>query len=58
MSRAPGLRRFGGFILVSNRKIGEDSIRSAGGDYRLTTLKYFENSIAGENYYVYEADPF
>jgi hypothetical protein len=58
IARNPGLGQFGEFILVSNRKIGEDSIRSAGGNYRLTALKYFENSIAGENYYVYQADPF
>jgi hypothetical protein len=58
LARAPGIGRFGKFILVSNRKIGADSIRSAGGSFRLTALKYFENSIVGENYYVYQADPF
>jgi len=56
VERNPGLRRLGEFILVSNRRLGADSIRPAGG-YRLTALRYFENSITGENYFVYQADP-
>ena len=49
----PSLHDGGEFILVSNRYLGTE--RAAG--YRLTLLKSFENSIVGENYYIYQADP-
>ncbi len=58
IAQNPGLRRFGEFILVSNRDLPTDSIRSANGNYRLKALKSFNNSIIGENYYVYQVDPF
>ena len=66
-ARYPGLRELGEFILVSNRNLGEGGVIGgdagvSGGDrgvagYRLTALKSFENSIVGENYYVYRVDP-
>lgn len=58
IAQNPGLRRFGEFILVSNRNLSTDSIRSAGGNYRLKALKSFDKSIIGENYFVYQVDPF
>ena len=54
----PALRRMGEFILVSNRALPTDSIRSAAGNYRLQALRSFDNSIIGENYWVYQVDPF
>jgi hypothetical protein len=64
-ARDPGLRRRGEFILVSNRNLRDGpaggSGPAEGGDpmagYRLTPLKSFENSIVGENYFVYRVDP-
>jgi hypothetical protein len=52
-ARNPGLRGRGEFILVSNRNLGGGLV----GSYRLTPLKSFENSIVGENYFVYRVDP-
>lgn len=52
-SRNPGLTDMGEFILVSNRNLGDAIVAG----YRLTPLKSFENSIVGENYYVYQVDP-
>jgi hypothetical protein len=52
-ARDPGLRRRGEFILVSDRNLSGELI----GGYRVTLLKSFENSIVGENYYVYQIDP-
>jgi hypothetical protein len=49
----PGLRGRGEFILVSNRNLMGELV----GGYRLTALKSFENSIVGENYFVYRVDP-
>lgn len=50
----PGLRRYREFILVSNRLLGADSTLVARQGYRLTPLSSFENSIAGENYFIYK----
>jgi hypothetical protein len=50
--RNPDLQKMGEFILVSNRNLGDVLV----GGRRLTLLKSFENSIVGENYYVYRAD--
>ena len=58
IARNPALRRMGEFILVSNRALPTDSIRSAAGNYRLQALRSFDNSIIGENYWVYQVDPF
>jgi hypothetical protein len=52
-ARNPGLRQMGEFILVSNRNLGGKLIDG----YRLNPLKSFENSIVGENYYIYRVDP-
>jgi hypothetical protein len=64
-ARNPGLRKMGEFILVSNRNLegglvgGNEPVGGSAfvGGYRLTPLKSFENSIVGENYYVYQVDP-
>ncbi|HET6253998.1 MAG TPA: hypothetical protein VFE32_07985 [Puia sp.] len=53
LARNPGLQRMGEFILVSNRNLGGGLV----GAYRLTPLKTFENSIVGENYFIYRVDP-
>jgi hypothetical protein len=52
-ARNPGLQKIGEFILVSNRNLGSEVIAG----YRLAPLKSFENSIVGENYYIYQVDP-
>jgi hypothetical protein len=52
-ARDPGLRERGEFILVSNRNLANELV----GGYQLTPLKSFENSIVGENYFVYRVDP-
>ena len=46
------------FILVSNREIAVDSVRSGHTAFRLTALRYFDHSITGENYYIYQASSF
>jgi hypothetical protein len=58
IAQTPRLRNFGEFILVSNRELWTDSVRSAAGNYRLSELQCFENSIVGENYYIYQVAPF
>jgi hypothetical protein len=52
LAGVPGLREEGEFILVSNRNVGTAET----GGCRLTLLKSFENSIVGENYYIYRVD--
>jgi hypothetical protein len=52
LARNPGLKRTE-FILVSNRNLGTERV----GGYRVIALKSFENSIVGENYYIYQVDP-
>jgi hypothetical protein len=64
-ARNHGLKEWGKFILVSNRDLGGESAGGnvsggAGanvGGYRLALLKSFENSIVGENYFIYQVDP-
>jgi hypothetical protein len=46
------------FILVSNRKLAVDSARSGHTAFRLTPLRYFDQSITGENFYIYQASSF
>lgn len=57
IGRNPALRRFGEFILVSNRKEDLADIHSANGNYRLSPLQSFENGIINENFYIYRVDP-
>jgi hypothetical protein len=57
IARNPGLRLFGEFILVSNRKEDLADIHSANGNYRLSPLQSFENGIINENFYIYRVDP-
>jgi hypothetical protein len=52
-ARNPDLRKLGEFILVANRNLNGEPV----GTYRLLPLKSFENSIVGENYFVYQVDP-
>jgi hypothetical protein len=51
--RNPVLGSIGEFVLVSNRKLADGMVDHR----RVTFLKSFENSIVGENYYVYQVDP-
>jgi hypothetical protein len=51
-ARDPGLGKRGEFILVSDRNLNGERV----GGYRFTLLKSFENSIVGENYYIYQVD--
>ncbi len=45
------------FILVSNRMLDVDSASSGHTAFRLTALRFFDHSITGENYYIYQASP-
>ena len=55
LAQWPMLRTLHEFVLVSNRRLeaGSDSTR-----FRLTPLQSFENSIIGEDYYIYRVDMF
>jgi hypothetical protein len=57
IARNPGLRLFGEFILVSNRKEDLADIHSANGNYRLSPLQTFENGMVNEKFYIYRVDP-
>ena len=51
-ARNPSLQAMRSFILVSNRNLGTTDA----GRFRLTPLKSFENSIVGEDYFIYRVD--
>ncbi len=58
MDRSSYIRGLSGFILVSNRKENVDTIWAGGKGFRLGAEQAFGNSIAGENYFIYQVNSF
>jgi hypothetical protein len=54
MSQSVYLQGLDRFILISNRKIDTVALRAGPRSFHVASLKNFDNSIIGENFYIYQ----